>query len=334
MATPGRKPLTGGRVSTLGGPWGLLLGILVFSLFYALHLRGQHLPHYLSEMFVVVVAVGVFMLTWNGRRFLDNHFFLFLGISYLFVGVIDGLHALAFDGWIGGKENIDIQFWYAARYFQAASFVTALLFVVRKFRPGVALAVLSAVAASLVGAISGGMFHGWFDHAAHPWFMGMNDLALFGLGAAAYAMLRRKREHFDRELLDCLSLSILIAVLSGVAEGLGMRGYAKLFLLGDLFLALSFYLVYKAVIQTGLVEQRVVVVVGRADREPRVVDDPDFGVDVHRRARHPRRPRIERGGEEAFAARVRSGEHGELPARAVLARVGARGQQHDEAEPV
>ena len=108
MPVPGRNhTLTGQILSALGGPWGVLLGVTVIALLYLMHLRGPDLPHNLAELFCVVVAVGVFMLTWNARRFMDNHFFLFLGIAYLFVGVIDSLHALAFDGWIGGEGRLD-----------------------------------------------------------------------------------------------------------------------------------------------------------------------------------------------------------------------------------
>ena len=78
------------------------------------------------------------------------------------------------------------------------------------------------------------------------------DFALFGLGAAAFAMLRRAREHFVEEVFLRLALSILFVVVSGISEGLGMRGFGSFFLFGDLFKAMSFYLVYKAVIETGL----------------------------------------------------------------------------------
>jgi len=37
-------------------------------LFYSMHLRGTNLPHNLAELFSIVVAVGIFMLTWNARR--------------------------------------------------------------------------------------------------------------------------------------------------------------------------------------------------------------------------------------------------------------------------
>ncbi len=209
-------------------------------------------------MFCVVVAVGIFMLTWNARRFIDNHYFLFLGIAYLFVGVIDGLDALAFSRWVGGEgRNIDIYryiyLWDAARYLQGVSLVVAPLYTVRKIRPGITFAAFFAVAAVLVATIYGGVIPVRFDRVEYtPWIIYVNIVALSGLGIAAFGMLRRAREHFDDEVFLLLSLSILFAVASGVTDGLGMKGFDGLFLPADVFKALSFYLVYKAVIETGL----------------------------------------------------------------------------------
>ena len=253
MPVPVRKyTVTGHIVPALGGTWGVLFGIPVIALFYWMHLRGPNLPHNIAEMFSVVVAVGIFMLTWNARRFIDNHYFLFLGIAFLFVGIIDSLHALTFDGRIGSGRNLDIQFWYAARILQGVSLVIAPWFTVRKIRPGVTLAAFFAVTAILVAIISEGDLLGWYNRGKHGGFMYPFDVALFGLGAAAFAMLRRAREHFDEEVFLRLALSILFLVVSGVSEGLGMGGFGTFFLFGDLFKALSFYLVYKAVIETGL----------------------------------------------------------------------------------
>ncbi|MGA8752959.1 MASE3 domain-containing protein [Candidatus Deferrimicrobium sp.] len=245
--------MTGRLISALGGPWAVLLGLPVIALLYLMHLRGPDLPHNLAELFSVVVAFGVFMLTWNARRFLDNHFFLFLGIAYLFVGIIDSLHALAFDGWIGGrKAQLGEQLWYAARYLQGVSLVIAPWLTVRKIRPGVTLASFFIATAFLMMTISGGTFQGWYDRETHAWFMNVSDFCLFGLGVAAFAMLRRAREHFDGQVFLRLALSIVFVVVSEVSEGLGRRGFESLYLFGDLFQTLSYYLVYKAVIETGL----------------------------------------------------------------------------------
>ena len=252
MPVPVRKhSLTSQFISALGGPWAVLLGFPVIALLYSMHLRGPNLPHNLAEMFSVIVAIGIFMLTWNARRFIDNHYFLFLGIAYLFVGIVDCLHALTFDGMVAGS-NFDFQLWYAARILQGVSLVIAPWFAVRKVRPGVTLAAYFTVTAVLMTVISGGGFQGWYARGTTSGVMYIFDIVLLGLGAAAFAMHRRAREHFDEEVFLRLALSILFVVVSGVSEGLGMRGFDSFFLFGDLSKSLSFYLVYKAVIETGL----------------------------------------------------------------------------------
>ncbi|MBI4536714.1 MAG: hypothetical protein HY712_02020 [candidate division NC10 bacterium] len=46
----------------------------------------------LVETFTIVVAFAIILLAWNARRFLDNNYLLFLGITYAFVAVVDMLH--------------------------------------------------------------------------------------------------------------------------------------------------------------------------------------------------------------------------------------------------
>src|SRR5512135_1803783 len=90
--------------------------------------------HSLVELFSIVVACSIFMLTWNARKFLDNHWLLFLGVAYLVVGALDMLHTLSYKGmgaFPGYGANLPTQFWIAARYVQAISLLLALFFASR-----------------------------------------------------------------------------------------------------------------------------------------------------------------------------------------------------------
>jgi hypothetical protein len=40
--------------------------------------------HAVAELFSVIIAIGTFVIVWNARRFLDNNYFLLIGIAYLF----------------------------------------------------------------------------------------------------------------------------------------------------------------------------------------------------------------------------------------------------------
>ena len=85
-------------------------------------------------------------------------------------------------------------------------------------------------------------------------------------------------------------------------------------------------------VDLGVVEERVVVQVGRADREPVVVDDAHLGVHVDRRRRGAGAARVERGGQQALAAAVGGGQHAELPLGVVFAAVRPGRQQQDQAK--
>ena len=50
--------------------------------------------HFIAEVFSIVIACGIFMVAWNSRRYFDNQYLLFLGIAYLFIGVLDLAHML------------------------------------------------------------------------------------------------------------------------------------------------------------------------------------------------------------------------------------------------
>jgi len=81
------------RIFTLGLIWAAVLGVLYLSKLY-----NYLLFHALAEIFSVAVAVAIFMLIWNVRRSLDNPYLLILGVAYLFIGCLDMVHTLAYQG--------------------------------------------------------------------------------------------------------------------------------------------------------------------------------------------------------------------------------------------
>ena len=75
-----------------------MLGTAALAGCYAVSRYNYLLFHSLVEVFSAIVACAVFMLFWNTRRFLDNGFFLFIGIACLFAGIFDLLHVLTYHG--------------------------------------------------------------------------------------------------------------------------------------------------------------------------------------------------------------------------------------------
>ena len=116
----------------------VLIGIAALLLLHLATLHSYTLFHSIAEGFCITISVGMFMFAWNSRRLMDNNYVLFLGIASLFIGLLDGLHALAYKG-MGVFDtpgaNLATELWILTRYMHAVSFLAALMFVKRVFRP-------------------------------------------------------------------------------------------------------------------------------------------------------------------------------------------------------
>ena len=113
-----------------------LLGLFLVSLtgFYTNYL----LFHSITEIFSIVIAGGVFLVGWNSRKYMKNSFFLIIGVSSLFIGVIDLMHTLSYAGmqiFEGFDANLPTSLWIAARYLQATSLLIASLLIKRSLNP-------------------------------------------------------------------------------------------------------------------------------------------------------------------------------------------------------
>ena len=113
----------------------ILPGVLVLFGLYLTSIYNYLLFHSLAEVFSIVIASGIFMIAWNSRRFVDDHYLLFVGIAYLFIGGLDLIHTLAYKGmgiFPGYDANLPTQFWIAARYVESLSLLIAPLFLGKK----------------------------------------------------------------------------------------------------------------------------------------------------------------------------------------------------------
>jgi hypothetical protein len=101
---------------------GVLLAILLLLGLYAISRSNYLLFHSLAEIFSIVVACSIFMIVWNSRRFIENSYFILIGIAYLFVGFMDLLHTLAYTGmgvFAESDTNLPTQLWIATPFWLA-----------------------------------------------------------------------------------------------------------------------------------------------------------------------------------------------------------------------
>ncbi|MEW6720088.1 MAG: MASE3 domain-containing protein [Thermodesulfobacteriota bacterium] len=231
--------------------------ILLMAGIYATSLYNYLLFHSVAEAFSVVIASGIFMVAWNTRRFASGHFLLFLGIAYLFVGFLDFVHTLAYTGmnvFPGIGPNPPTQLWIAARYMESLTLLAAPLMLRRGIRP--AYYFLFYAAASALAILSIFVWRVFPDcfipGAGLTRFKIVSEYVIVGILAAAGAFMWHRREHFEKGLLAWTLSSIAVTILSELAFTAYASVYGFANLLGHILKILSFYLIYKAVIETGL----------------------------------------------------------------------------------
>jgi PAS domain S-box-containing protein len=232
-----------------------------FSILFGLYLTSLYsylLFHSLAEIFSIIIACGIFMIAWNSRRFLDNHYLLFIGIAYLFVGGLDLVHTLAYKGmgvFSGYNANLPTQLWIAARYLQSISLLLAPLWIGRKLKINSMLLAYGAVIALLLLALfPWQIFPDCFmeGRGLTP-FKKISEYIISLILMTAIVLLVQRRKEFDDIVFQLLNWSILTTIAAELAFTFYVSVYGLSNLVGHLFKVVSFYLIYKALIETGLV---------------------------------------------------------------------------------
>jgi PAS domain S-box-containing protein len=234
-----------------------IVGILVFLGLYLTSLYHYLLFHSLVEIFSIVVACGIFMVAWNSRRFLDNNYLLLLGIAYLFAGGLDLIHTLTYKGmgiFQGYGTNLATQLWIAARYTESLSFLIAPLFFRRKLKINLLFfSYLLAFLLLLISIFYWNIFPLCFvEGVGLTPFKKISEYIISLILLAAIALLLKNRNEFDRDVLKWVVWSILLTIASELAFTFYIDTYGFSNLLGHFLKIVSFYLIYKALIEMGL----------------------------------------------------------------------------------
>jgi PAS domain S-box-containing protein len=245
------------EIGAIGAFWRCVLGLAILAVLYVISVYDYLFFHIVVEGFSIVVGCAIFLIAWNSRRFLDNDYLLFLGIAYLFVAGFDFLHALAYKGmnvFPKYDANLPTQLWIIARYIQSASLLVAPLFLRRRLP-------IAAVFGVYVG-ISGALLSSLFVAPVFPDCfvegMGLTKFKVYSeyviclfLGGSMLALYRHRAE-FDESVLRYLNWSVLALIVGELFFVHYISVYGISNLIGHYFKLISFYFLYKALVEKGL----------------------------------------------------------------------------------
>ncbi len=230
------------------------LAALYFSSLYS-----YLLFHSLVEMVSVVISGTIFVLAWNSRKIVDRPFFVVLGISYFFVGFLDLLHTLAYTGmgvFSPSGSNLPTQLWIAARFLNSLSLFIAFGFIRRRVRyPFVFFAYALLVSVFIAALFLGNLFPDcYLESQGLTPFKIASEYIISAIVILTIPLLLKRRETFEPGVLRLLISALILTVFSEFAFTFYVGAYDLPNLIGHYFKAIAYYLIYKALIETGFVK--------------------------------------------------------------------------------
>jgi diguanylate cyclase (GGDEF)-like protein len=235
--------------------------VLIAAAFSAhqLSLNNYPLFHALLEILSITVAFVMLAIAWNTRQFSTNHFLLFLGAGYAFIGGVDLLHTLAYQGmgvFRAPGSNLATQLWVVARYIEALTLLTAPVFLTRKARlVPIVLTYLVGTILSLLTVFLWRVFPACFvEGSGLTVFKKASEYAISGILLAAMAFLSTRRRRLDPRAYRYLLASMVLTIGSELAFTFYVDVYGLSNFIGHLLKLASFSLIYVAIVRFTLTQ--------------------------------------------------------------------------------
>lgn len=214
--------------------------------------------HSMAEIFSIVVACSVFMITWNSRQYIKNQYVLFVGIAYLFIALLDLLHTLSYKGMpiFTDYDYYANQLWIGARYMESITLMAGFYFLGsdRHFRPERLFTAYTLVTAGIVLSIFvWKLFPECFvEGTGLTPFKKISEYIICIILAVSIWLLNKNRKRFETDIYNILLGSLGCTIISELAFTIYVNNYGFSNLVGHYFKLFSFYLIYKAIIETAI----------------------------------------------------------------------------------
>ncbi len=238
--------------------WHTLAGLAILGALYLAGVSGYLLFHSVAEIFAIVIGAAVFTLAWNSRRFSDQYYLLWIGIALLATSALNLLHTFSYDGlgvFPDHGADLPTQLWLARRYLESLALLCAPLFLVHRFNPGATLTGFAAVAAILAWAIFAGHFPvAYVDGTGLTPFKVVSEYLIAAIFLAGAAWLYAWRDRLDRGTARMLIAALVISAAAEILFTLYVGVYDLPNRLGHFLTIVAYYLVYRAIVQSGIVK--------------------------------------------------------------------------------
>ncbi|MFB3896041.1 MAG: MASE3 domain-containing protein [bacterium] len=213
--------------------------------------------HGIVELICIIFASCIFTFAWNTRQNMENNYLFNIGIAYFFVALFEALYTLNYKGmnlFPRLSVNIPVQLWIAARYLESIALFIAPVFLRRKIEPlylviGYMVATLLLITSIFVWQIFPTCF---IEGKGYTSFKLSSEILICLILVAGIIHLYFRRRDFDRDVADFMVLAMLMLIAAQVMFAFNSTPYHVPNMIAYYFKIIAFYLVYKAIVETGL----------------------------------------------------------------------------------
>ncbi|MGB9929281.1 MAG: MASE3 domain-containing protein, partial [Methanosarcina sp.] len=247
----------------------LLLFLIIIGILYMISLENYFLFRVTVTLFNVIIAYMVFIITWKSKTISENRYFTLIGIALFFMACVGFLRALSYPqmGLFSGYGiNLPAQLWIAMRYIVSISFFVAPLLLTQvsesktehrriiandKFAQAVFFTYATITAALLLSIFKYRNFPDCYIEGS-----GLTDFKIFSeyiicfFFIGSLISLYWKRDWFERHVYRALVAAIIASIFAEFALIYYTSTDELLNFIGLILVALSFYFIYIAIIET------------------------------------------------------------------------------------
>lgn len=220
--------------------------------------------HSLAELFSIIIAITLFLIMWNSKKYMVNKALVFISIAYLFIAFIDLLHTLSYQGMPIFKDYdfYANQLWIAARYMESLTLLIAFAWpdrvnqIIRRVGASGLVILYFLVTVILVASIFvWKVFPVCFiANQGQTEFKIISEYIICLILVAGIFFLWKTRRDFDEKIYTLLIASMIFTILQELSFTLYSDNYGILNMVGHYFKIFSFYFMYRAIVKTGIVE--------------------------------------------------------------------------------
>ncbi|MBN2509367.1 MAG: hypothetical protein JXB03_03785 [Spirochaetales bacterium] len=234
--------------------------LTVISTFILMSRYNYLLFHVFAEGYSILIALAMFLIAWNAREITSDTRLVFLGIAYAFIAVLDAFHTLAYTGMniFPDEKFYANQTWIAARFMEAAS-LWAYTFVYRRKAPSRNYVPIILVYTGLTLIVVYSIFIAGIFPVCFVAGQGQTEFKIFSeyiiilvLIIVAVHLYRRRKSFTSPYIHRLLTASVVVTAFSEAFFTLYIDNFGITNLIGHLLKILSFYFLYKAIIETSI----------------------------------------------------------------------------------